>query len=123
DGENDDGDLGPFPQLPANFNAIHIWQAQIKDDQVRFTCRSQGQAFFAAAGGCDLKLFFSKNSANGALNLRFIVNDKNMGCVVHSSASGKTSRMLEGLNEVFLRKPPGRCIPYVIPPPYPWEAG
>ena len=40
DGENDDWSLSPFSQSLADFDTIHVRQAQIKDDQIRFIGRS-----------------------------------------------------------------------------------
>ena len=72
-------------------DAVHVRQAQVKDDQVRLAGRGQRQPLFTAAGVADLKLFLGQDGAQGAQDLRLIVDDQYMrrlGSFTFSSSIG-----------------------------------
>jgi hypothetical protein len=89
--KNDDGDLRPFTQARADFNAVDIGQAQIENDNIGRIGRGQREPFFAAVGNCDLKFLFGQNRPQGTQDLRFVINDEDMGGITHivSESAGR----------------------------------
>ncbi len=90
--QHNDRRLGPLAQLFAHGEPIHIRQAQVEDDHVRRLGRRQGQALVAPAGDSHLELPGGQDRAQGALDLRLIVDDQDVRCTC-----GCTLRLHSGL--------------------------
>src|SRR5581483_4319763 len=117
----DDGSLSPFAQARADFNAVHVGQAQIENDDVGRVRRGQRESFLAAIRNGDFKSFFRKDGAQSAQDLRFIINHENVRLVGHV-VSGSTGNWGGGApshlrGRVKLKaKPSGKFSAQISPP-------
>ncbi len=76
--QDDDRDLGPGTQLPADLQAVHIGQAQVEDDHRGLLGGSQGQAFFPVLGSRDLVVVCAEDGTQSAQDLWLVIDDEDV---------------------------------------------
>ena len=74
--KDDDGHGAPLPNLLAYFDAIHLWQAEVEDDQ-RGSSRSGEVDAFACALGLQDGDDVAEGIAHDTTDLRLVIDDEN----------------------------------------------
>jgi len=77
----------PLSKLAQHLLAVHIRQAQIQHQQVRFAQRGLGQPFAASAGFDHFVALGGQADAQEFADLRFVINDQNRRGLAHGVPS------------------------------------
>jgi hypothetical protein len=76
DGEDEDGDLGPFAEAAEDFEAVEIGEAEVEDDGFGLKGGGFGEAEGAGFGFMDGEAAGLEGEAEEAADLHFVVNDE-----------------------------------------------
>ena len=77
----------PLAKLAQHLLAVHVGQAQVEHQQIRFAQGRLGQAFVAGAGFDYLIALGSQADAQEFADLGFVINDKNRRGLAHGVSS------------------------------------
>ncbi len=100
DGENDEGDLGPAPDLFDELPAVAVGKAQIEDDQVGPDLQHPGESLAGRRGLENLVTLGLKGEGQETADRPFVVDDEDADAFdLHGSIT------------------PGRRIVMAVPPP------
>ena len=78
-GEDDDRDLGPAAQPVDDLDAVHVGQAEVKDDQVRGDFAASRRAVVPSAATVDVVAAGAQVDAHRPQDLGVVVDDQDAG--------------------------------------------
>ena len=121
DRQDDDRRLGPLAQAGAHLNTVHLRQAQVQDDDVGRVGGRQRQALLTGAGRRHAEALLAQDRAQGAQDLRLVVDDQDVRLGGHSGSAscgdggGDWPSRVSG-SVKRKANPSGRFSPQIRPP-------